>query len=561
MYIEISKKTVKNRVYEYILLRKSTRDKKSGKIIKETIANLTNEPVEQVMSIVNALKDNKAVNPKDLYQNKKIAFSLVVYFIMNLLGIVKAIGKTSEAKIAIVLVAARVIIQSSRLQALKWTKRDYILDVVGFSKEEKDKLTDKTIYKGLDYLYTNQVTIENELFKSYYKNNPPKRVFYDVTSSYVEGEYEDSELIDYGYNRDKKKGTKQVVIGLLCDEDGHAISIHTYKGNTNDVKTFADQLDKLKRRFKLDAITVVGDGGMIKSEDIGKIKELGYDYITSIGKPSIKKLINDTDSKIDMSLFDEELQEMVDEDKGVRYILRQNPIRRDEIRETRQSKITRLQEYIDTRVEYYNTHYKAKAETLHKNIDKKISNLKLSQFISYEISYKDDDISVTNPKTKEIETKIKALATVTIMIDEKAKQEIAELDGCYIVTTSLIDTTKDTKEDIHKAYKTLIKVENAFKTIKTEYLEIRPLYLRTDSRIKGHIFLSMLAYNTVLKLRGYISKADLDFKDTIQRINDIATVKVQFTKKIAVSFVPTVGEDMQKLFDIMKFKLPNKISY
>ena len=71
----------------------------------------------------------------------------------------------------------------------------------------------------------------------------------------------------------------------------------------------------------------------------------------------------------------------------------------------------------------------------------------------------------------------------------------------------------------------------------------------------------MLAYNTVLKLRGYISKADLDFKDTIQRINDIATVKVQFTKKIAVSFVPTVGEDMQKLFDIMKFKLPNKISY
>lgn len=561
MYIEISTKTVKNRVYEYILLRKSTRDKKSGKIIKETIANLTHEPVEQVMSIVNALKGNEAVNPKDLHQNKKVAFSLVVYFIMNLLGIVKAIGKTSEAKIAIVLVAARVIIQSSRLQALKWAKRDYILDVVGFSKEEKDKLTDKTIYKGLDYLYTNQETIENELFQSHYKNNPPKRVFYDVTSSYVEGKYEDSELIDYGYNRDKKRGTKQVVVGLLCDEDGHAISIHTYKGNTNDVKTFADQLDKLKRRFKLDAITVVGDGGMIKSEDIGKIKELGYDYITSIGKPSIKKLINDTDSKIDMSLFDEELQELIDEEKGVRYILRQNPTRRDEIRETRQSKITRLQEYINARVEYYNTHYKAKKETLCKDIDKKISNLKLSQFISYEISYKDDDISVTNPKTKEVETKTKALATVTIITDEEAAQEIAKLDGCYAVTTSLIDTTKDTKEDIHKAYKTLIKVENAFKTIKTGYLEIRPLYLRTDSRIKGHIFLSMLAYNIVLKLRGYITKADLDFKDTIQRVNDIATVKVQFTKKITVSYIPTVGEDIQKLFDIMKFKLPNKISY
>lgn len=561
MYIEVSTKTVKNKVYEYILLRKSTRDKKSGKISKETICNLTKEPVEQVMAIVNAVRGNKAVNPKDLKQDKKVAFSLIIYFIMNLLGIVKAIGKTYEAKIAIVLVAARVIIQSSRLQALKWTKRDYILDIVGFNQDEKDKLTDKTIYKGLDYLYTNQETIENELFKSYYKNNPPKRVFYDVTSSYVQGEYEDSDLIDYGYNRDKKRGTKQVVIGLLCDEDGHALSIHTYPGNTNDVKTFADQLDKLKYRFKLDAITIVGDGGMIKSEDIGKIKELGYDYITSIGKPSIKKLINDADSKINMSLFDEELQELIDEGKGVRYILRQNPTRRDEIRETRQSKITRLQEYIDTRVEYYNTHYRAKTETLCKDIDKKISNLKLSQFISYDISYEDGDISVTNPKTKEIETNTKALAIVTINTDEEAKQEIVKLDGCYVVTTSLIDINKDTKEDIHKAYKTLIKVENAFKMIKTEYLEIRPIYLRTDDRIKGHIFVSMLAYNIAFKLRGYISKADFDFKDTIQRIKDIATVKVELTKKVTVSYIPEVEEDLLKLFEIMKFKLPYKVNY
>ena len=79
-------------------------------------------------------------------------------------------------------------------------------------------------------------------------------MFYDVTSSYVEGDYKDSELVAYGYNRDRKKGKQQIVIGLLTDEDGHAISIHTYPGNTNDVKTFADQLDKLKKRFKLERI-------------------------------------------------------------------------------------------------------------------------------------------------------------------------------------------------------------------------------------------------------------------------------------------------------------------
>ncbi len=248
---------------------------------------------------------------------------MIIIFISKLLGISQAIGKSFEAKIAIMLIVARITIQSSRLQDLYW------------AKEQKEKLTDKTIYKGLDYLYTNQEIIENKLFKSYYKNTPPKKVFYDVTSSYVEGDYEDSELVAFGYNRDKKKGKKQIVVGLLADEDGHAISIHTYKGNTNDVATFTDQLDKLKHRFKLESITIVGDGGMIKSEDIYKIKELGYDYITSIGKPSIQKLIDSKDSKIEMSLFDEKLKEVVSQEKGIRYILRQNPTRRDEIQAIR----------------------------------------------------------------------------------------------------------------------------------------------------------------------------------------------------------------------------------
>jgi len=114
MYIEISKKTTKTKIYEYILLRKSTRDKKTGKIIKETIANLTDEPVEQVMAIVNALKGKLSVNPDDLKQNKKVAFSLIIYFIMNMLGMLSAIGKSFEAKIAVVLIAARIVIQSSR---------------------------------------------------------------------------------------------------------------------------------------------------------------------------------------------------------------------------------------------------------------------------------------------------------------------------------------------------------------------------------------------------------------------------------------------------------------
>ncbi len=559
MYVATTRKKYKDHYHEQVLLRESYRE--DGKVKTRTIANLTNQPKHQVDAMRVALKSKKdepLVSVADQTQGFTVGFSMVILFIAKLLGITKALGKSFEAKIAMMLIAARIILQSSRLQALYWSKeQDKILDLVKFSDEEKERLTDKTIYKGLDYLYTNQERIENKLFKSYYKDNPPKRVFYDVTSSYVEGEYTDSELVAFGYNRDKKKGKKQIVVGLLLDEDGHAITVHTYPGNTNDVATFADQLDKLKYRFKLEAITVVGDGGMIKSEDIGKIKELGYNHITSIGKPSIQKLINDTSSKIDMSLFDEELQEVVDEEKSIRYILRQNPTRRDEIRQTRESKITRLEELIKTRVEYYNTHYRAKPETMIKHIDKKISDLKLSKFISYTVEYESGDCIIKDKDGNET-TKQKELATITIETNEEVKKEIELLDGCYVITTSLTNTTKDTKEDIHKAYKTLIKVENAFKTLKTEFLEIRPLYLRTDSRIKGHIFLSMLSYNIVLKLKGYVRVVDFDFKSTVEKLEKVQTT-VNTINSLTFETIAGVEGKLKTLFAHMGFKLPSRI--
>lgn len=557
MYIAVTRKKYKDTYHEQILLRESYRE--DGKVKSRTLLNLTNKPKEQIEAITQALKniDNDTVCIKDLEQGRTIGLSLIVHFIMNLLGITKALGKSFEAKIAMLLIAARIIIQSSRLQALHWSREDAILDILEFSKEESEKLSNKNIYLGLDYLHDNKEKIEQKLFNSYYKDKSPKRFYYDVTSSYVEGDYSDSELVSYGYNRDKKSGKAQIVMGLLTDEDGHAVSIDTYPGNTNDVQTFADQLDRLKNRFKLDNITIVGDGGMIKSEDIATIKELGYDYITSIGKPSIKKLIDDKDSKLEMSLFDENLQEVIDEANSTRYIVRCNPIRREEIRETRQSKITRLKALVEERQKYYNTHYKAKPETMISHIDKKISSLKLKSFVSYEVTYTDGKCEVK--KDDEIVIKDKQIATITIVIDEEQKSKAEELDGCYVVKTSLIDTNKDTKEDIHSAYKTLIKVENAFKTLKTDYLEIRPLYLRTDSRIIGHTVVSMLAYNIVLKLKGYITLSNLDFKSTVRELASIKTTINRLNIAIAIEYIPRVRKELKELFKIMNFTLPAKM--
>ena len=557
MYIAITRKKYKDTYHEQILLRESYRE--DGKVKTRTIANLTNKPKDQVDAIVAALKnsDEPVITIKNQKQGFTIGLSSIIIFIMTMLGMLKAIGNSFEAKIAMLLIVARITIQSSRIQALKWAKdEDKILDLLKFSKEEKDNLDKKTIYLGLDYMEENQEKIEDKLFKAYYGKNPPKRVFYDVTSSYVTGDYKDSELVTYGYNRDKKKDTQQIVIGLLTDEDGHAISIHTYKGNTNDVQTFKDQLDKLKNRFGLENITIVGDGGMIKSEDIIRIKEMGYDYITSIGKPSVQKLIDDKDSQVQLSLFDVDLKEIVE--NNIRYIVRQNPTRRDEIRETRESKIKRLEDFINTKKEYYNTHYRAKQETLTSNINKKISSLKLSKFISYNITYQDEDITIKNSKSED-EIKTKPMASIEIKIDQEAKTKAEQLDGCYIVTTSLLDSKKETKEEIHRAYKTLIKVENAFKMLKTEFLEIRPLYIKTDKRIKGHIALSMHAYNISLKLKSYTKLADLDFKSTIRELSLVKTTKNIINRAISFETIAGVNENLTKLFNQMKFKLPTKI--
>ncbi len=178
MYIAITRKKYKDTYHKQILLRESYRE--DGKVKTRTLLNLTKKPKEQVEAITEALKGKKEdkVSIKNLEQGKTIGLSLIIFFLMKLLGIVKAIGEGFEAKIALLLVASRVAIQSSRLQALYWAKKeDHILNILGFSNDESEKLDNKNIYLGLDYLYDNKEKIEDKLFKSYYKNNPPKRLY------------------------------------------------------------------------------------------------------------------------------------------------------------------------------------------------------------------------------------------------------------------------------------------------------------------------------------------------------------------------------------------------
>ena len=214
-----------------------------------------------------------------------------------------------------------------------------------------------TLYENLDWLAEAQAAVEDRLFAQRTKTKPINLFLYDVTSSYLEGTQ--NALAAFGYNRDGKKGKRQIVIGLLCDEDGHPVSIEVFPGNTQDPHTFAAQLAKVKARFGVTAITFVGDRGMIKGQQIEDLAQYGFHYITAITKPQIEKLLRQ--GTFQMDLFDQELAEVL-ADEGLRYVLRRNPVRAQEVRETRHAKLAKLQAQVTKQTQYLQEHPRANAQ-------------------------------------------------------------------------------------------------------------------------------------------------------------------------------------------------------
>src|SRR4029450_1238140 len=181
-------------------------------------------------------------------------------------------------------VMSRLIDQGARLSAVRLAMSHTACDVLGVGPFDEDAL-----YDNLDWLAHRQATVEDKLFAQRTKTKSVSLFLYDVTSSYLEGTH--NELAAFGYNRDGKKGKRQIVIGLLCDEDGHPVSIEVFPGNTQDPHTFAAQLAKVKTRFGVHEITFVGDRGMIKGQQIEDLAQQGLHYITAITKPQIETLL------------------------------------------------------------------------------------------------------------------------------------------------------------------------------------------------------------------------------------------------------------------------------
>lgn len=444
-----------------ILLRESYRVGK--KVKKRTIANLSSLPREKVEALKMVLSGKQTTSFSSEPESGPIWAVLDVLNQMSQsLGFDDVLGTSRMAKLVKFMILARVAHQGSRLSSVRWSREHCTNEILKLSSFDEDDL-----YHALDWVAKEQEQIEQKLYDRYLKSNgaPPVLVLYDVTSSYFEGEK--NELAAYGYNRDGKKGKKQIVIGLLTDQHGEPLCVSVFRGNTADPSTLENQIERLVQRFAITEVVFVGDRGMIKAKGKSAIHDVKFKYISAITDSQICKLMKE--KIIQPDLFDSTVVEVLYE--GKRLILRKDEQTYKKEQHRRDNKITRLKELIDKRNAFVTQSKTADPIGGLRTLVEWTKKHRISSFIKLNLK---DNIRIV------------------IEIDELAKKDDALLDGCYVIETD-VSTKHMSTQEVHDRYKDLQKVERDFRTMKTGLLEIRPIFLRKGSRTIGHVFISMLS--------------------------------------------------------------------
>jgi hypothetical protein len=532
MYIDTSHITRGGKTYARHLLRESYRA--NGKVLHRTIANVSHCSEAEIEAMRLALRHKEELEHLGTIQDaitlkQGTSFGAVwtVYHIARRLGIEKALGTTREGKLALWQVMARVIDQGSRLSAVRLAMTHAACDVLGVGPFDEDAL-----YENLDWLAGVQAAVEDRLYAQRTQSKPITLFLYDVTSSYLEGAQ--NELAAFGYNRDGKKGKRQIVIGLLCDEDGHPVSSEVFPGNTSEPHTFAAQLEKVKVRFGVTAITFVGDRGMIKGQQIAALATQGFHYITAITKPQIEKLLRT--GTLQMDLFDQELAEVL-ADGGIRYVLRRNPVRAQEVWEARHAKLATLQVLVAKHNQYLADHPRANVQGAWQKLVARAKTLRIADWVELTVAER----------------------AITLTLLEDAQTEAAKLDGCYVLKTDLTPAQAE-KELVHARYKDLASVEHAFRTCKTAHLEVRPIFLRREARPRAHAFVVMRAYQIIQYLTGCWSPVDITVAEGLHALTTLCLVEVAPTNAPSYHCIPTPRDTIARLLHSADIKLPKAFS-
>jgi len=480
-----------------ILLRESYRD--GDKVKKRTLANLSDWPAAKIEALRRVLRD-EAVAPTD-EQALSVLRSLPHGHVAAALATLRKLGLDRllsqggrqphrEVALCIAMAVARLIDPASKLATARGLDEETATCSLG-QVLKLGTVDEQELYATLDWLVGQQERIEQVLARRHLQNGT--LVLYDVTSTYFEGRT--CPLAKLGYGRDGKRNKLQIVFGLLCTAEGCPVAVEVFEGNVGDPSTVQSQVDKLKQRFRLERVVLIGDRGMITEARIEEtVKPAGLNFITALRAPAIRSLAEA--GTIQLSLFDQrDLAEITSPDyPGERLVACRNPLLADERARKRRDLLDATERellHIQTRVQRAKKPLRGK-DKIALAVGAVINHYKMAKHFAVTIT--DDDLTFER-KTNQIDAE-------------------ALLDGIYVLRTDLERKTLDATSTV-KAYKDLANVERAFRSLKTIDLEVRPIHHRRAHRVRAHVLLCMLAYYLEWHMRRALRPILFDDHDKV----------------------------------------------
>ncbi len=484
VHVVTNRRQGKHREYVTHLLRRSYRE--DGKVKNETVGNISHLPEGVVELVRRALRGETLLAAGEAFEIERslpaghVAAALAMARRLDLARLLER-SPSRERDLCLAMICQRVIEPGSKLATVRALGRSTLATELGVEGADSDDL-----YAAMDWLSERQGRIEDRLARRHLKDG--ELVLYDVSSSYFKGRC--CPLARRGYSCDGKRGTPQIIYGLLCDKPGRPVAVEVFSGELHDDKTLPSQIGKLKQRFGLATVIVVADRGMVTKANIEALGEAeGVGWITALKAPQIKKLV--ASGALQLSLFDEvNLAEISAPENypGERLVVCRNPLVGAERTRKRSELLAATEAELAEIAERVKGGSLAGAAEIGLAVGLALKRYRMKKHFELEIT------------------------ETTFSFERKEAKIAAEaaLDGIYILRTNLEAETMAAAEVV-RSYKGLEQVERAFKTFKGPELEIRPIHHHLEDRVRAHVFVCMLAYYLTWHLRE--AWAPLLFKD------------------------------------------------
>jgi transposase len=460
---------------EYVthLLRRTYRE--GGKVRNETVGNISHLGEELVELVRRGLQGERFLAAADAFEVERSlphGHAAAVLTMVRELGLARLLERqpSPERSRVLAMICQQVLRPGSKLACTRALAQSTLAEELGVAGVDADQL-----YAALDWLLERQPRIEARLARRHLREGA--HVLYDVSSSYFEGR--SCSLLAFGYSRDGRRGSLQIVYGLLCDAEGRPLAIEVFPGGVHDDKTLPAQIEKLRARFGLATLVLVIDRGMVTKANLEALAaEQGVGWITALKAPQVKKLVRD--GSLQLSLFDEtNLAEIESPDyPGERLVVCRNPLVAAERARKREDLLAATEAALAPIRDRVEAGTLAGAAAIALAVGQLIGTRKVKKH--FELVIEDNHFDYSRKRTQ---------------IEEEAA-----LDGFYVLRTNLaVDALA--APDVVRSYKQLAHAERAFRTLKGPELEIRPIRHRREDRVRAHAFLCLLAYYLEWHLR------------------------------------------------------------